>query len=105
VAAGIAAVILLAILVYAVVQTSDSSRTPPPLPFTSESATPSTYTTPSTTTTSYSVPQVTTSEDNPIVPGAPPPSSPEDDNPEATTDTPTFGNPYPTTTPTNAGHI
>jgi cytoskeletal protein RodZ len=104
-AAGVAALILIAILIYAVMRTSDSSHAPPPLPVTSSSDTPQTYTTP-TTTTSYTVPRVTTSEDNPIVPGSTPPlSSTREESPDTTSEDQTFTNPYPTTTPTNAGHF
>ena len=77
VAAGVAALILVALLVYAVIRTSDSSQSPATLPVPSSSATPSTFTTPSTSTTSYSVPRVTTSEDNPVV--NPPPATPPSD--------------------------
>ncbi|MFI5506571.1 hypothetical protein ACIA48_03820 [Mycobacterium sp. NPDC051804] len=64
--AGVAMLLLLAILLYAVSCTADESRVPETLPTApSSSATPSTYTTSSTTTTSYSVPSVETSEDNP----------------------------------------
>ena len=67
--AGAAALILVALLVYAVIRTSDSSKVPDTVPIPSSSATPSTYTTSSTSTTSYSVPRVQTSEDNPGAPG------------------------------------
>ncbi len=107
-AAGVAALILLALLVYAVIRTSDSARTPATVPVPSSSATPTTYTTPSTSTTSYTTPRVTTSEDNPGLPvpstsGAP---SAEEGGDEATSQTPTTTrDPYFSTTPTNAGHI
>lgn len=68
VTAGVAALVLLAILVYAVMRTSDSSK-PETVPIPTSSITPSTYTTSSTTTTSYSVPSVQTSEDSPVGPG------------------------------------
>jgi cytoskeletal protein RodZ len=71
VTAGVAALILVALLVYAVIRTSDSSKVPDTLPIPSSSATPSTYTTTSTSTTSYSVPRVQTSEDKPVTPGSP----------------------------------
>ncbi len=72
VAAGVAGLILLAILVYAVMRTSDSAKVPETVSIPTSSATPSTYTTSSTTTTtSYTVPSVETSEYNP--PPAPSP--------------------------------
>jgi hypothetical protein len=99
-------VVLLAILFWAVIQTADNSSTPPgPVDVPTSSATSSTYTTSSTSSTSYSVPSVQTSQDNPVITGptgATPPGNSDDD--ETTTST-TAGNPYPTTTPTNAGHI
>lgn len=99
-AAGVAGVILVALLVWAVIHTANKS-TPSPLEFPPSSATSSTYTTPSTSSTTYPVPSVQTSEDNPVLTGPPPPSAPDDaDDAETTT-----ANPYPTTTPTNAGHI
>ena len=63
--AGAAALILLALLVFAVMRTADSSKVPETVPSPTSSITASTYTTSSTTTTSYSVPSVQTSEDNP----------------------------------------
>lgn len=62
---GGAILLLVAILVYAVLQTSDSAKVPATTPIPSSSATPSTYTTSSTTSSSYSMPSVQTSEDNP----------------------------------------
>lgn len=104
-AAGVAALILLAMIVYAVIRTSDGSKTPETVPPPPASATSSTYTTPSTSSTSYSVPRVQTSQDNPVVTG-PPAESTEGPDDQGTTEPPTtFTNPYPTTTPTNAGHI
>jgi hypothetical protein len=106
VAAGVAGLLLVALLVWAVIHTADnSSRPPEPVEFAPSSATSSTYTTSSTSSTSYSVPSVQTSQDNPVITGptgATPPGNSDDD--ETTTST-TTGNPYPTTTPTNAGHI
>jgi hypothetical protein len=107
VAAGVAGVLLLAILVWAVIHTaSNSSRPPGPLDLPPSSATSSTYTTSSTSSTSYTLPSVQTSQDNPV-PTGPPASTPSDDGPgdDQTTSTTTSTNPYPTTTPTNAGHI
>ena len=71
--AGVAALILVALLVYGVMRTSDSSKVPETVPIPSSSATPSTYTTSSTSTTSYTVPRVQTSEDNPVNPVGPAP--------------------------------
>ena len=105
-AAGAAGLLLLAILVWAVIHTANqSSRPPAPVDFGPSSATSSTYTTKSTTSSRYTVPSVQTSQDNPVV-TAPPVSTPADGpaGVEATTST-TTANPYPTTTPTNAGHI
>jgi cytoskeletal protein RodZ len=105
-AAGAAALLLLAILVWAVIHTANqSSRPPAPVDFGPSSATSSTYTTKSTTSSSYTVPSVQTSQDNRVV-TVPPESTPADGpaGDEATTST-TTANPYPTTTPTNAGHI
>ena len=103
-AAGAAGVILLALLVWAVIHTADKSA-PSSVEFPPSSAASSTYTTPSTSSTTYTVPSVQTSEDNPLPTGPPPPSTPDfPDDAETTTETPTV-NPYPTTTPTNAGHI
>jgi hypothetical protein len=104
VAAGAAALLLLAILVWAVIHTANqSSRPPAPADFGPSSATSSTYTTKSTTSSSYTVPSVPTSQDNPVV-TAPPGSTPAD-GPAGDEATTTTANPYPTTTPTNAGHI
>jgi hypothetical protein len=107
VAAGVAGLVLLALLVWAVIHTANQSSTPPgPVEFGPSSATSSTYTTESTTSTSYSVPSVQTSQDNPGMTG-PPQSTPPADGPgdDETTTSTTTANPYPTTTPTNAGHI
>jgi hypothetical protein len=65
---GVAVLILLALLAYAVMRTSDSSKVPETVSVPSSSATPSTYTTSSTSTTSYSMPSVEISEYNPVVP-------------------------------------
>lgn len=103
-AAGVAGVILLALLVWAVIHTANKS-TPSSVELPPSSATSSTYTTPSTSSTTYTVPRVQTSEDNPVLTGPPPPSTPDStDDAETTTET-SSANPYPTTTPTNAGHI
>ena len=106
VAAGVAGLVLLAILVWAVINTADnSSRPPEPTDLPTSSATSSTYTTSSTSTTSYSVPRVQTSEDNPVVTGPPPSTGVEGPGDDDMTTSTTATNPYPTTTPTNAGHI
>jgi hypothetical protein len=108
VAAGVAGLVLLALLVWAVVHTANkSSRPPEPVDFPPSSATSSTYTTKTTSSTSYTMPSVQTSQDNPVV-TAPPRPTPPDEGPtdfETTTTMWTPTNPYPTTTPTNAGHI
>lgn len=106
VAAGVAGLVLLVLLVWAVIHTSANSRVPDTVPIPSSSDTSSTYTTSSTSSTSYSVPSVLTSQDNPGVTG--PTESPTDGpgGPDTTTDTPTTtANPYLTTTTPNAGHI
>lgn len=107
VAAGVAGLVLLALLVWAVIRTADnSSRPPEPVDVAPSSATSSTYTTESTTSTSYTVPRVQTSQDNPVVTG-PSDSTPPADGPggDETKTSTTTANPYLTTTPTNAGHI
>jgi hypothetical protein len=106
VAAGVAGVVLLVILIWAVINTADNSSRPPgPVDFPTSSATSSTYTTSSSSSTSYTVPSVQTSQNNPATSG-PRSSTPSDDGPygDETTST-TATNPYLTTTPTNAGHI
>jgi hypothetical protein len=110
IAAGIAALLLIALLIYAVWRTSHPSFEPPsPGSFDTPSSQQSGYRT-TATSTSYTVPSVQTSQDNP---GVTPPSSSDgpsvDEAPGgggATTTTEwTPTNPYLTTTPTNAGHI
>ena len=107
IAGGVAAVGLLALLVWAVIHTADkSSRPPEPVDLPGSSATSSTFTTKSTSSTSYTVPSVQTSQDNPAVTGPPASSTPEGPGGAGESDVPTTStNPYPTTTPTNAGHI
>jgi hypothetical protein len=108
VAAGVAGMVLLALLVWAVIRTADNWSGPPePVEFVPSSATSSMYTTSSTSSTSYSVPRVQTSQDNPVITGPTQSSSTDDgfDGDETTTTSTTTANPYPTTTPTNAGHI
>jgi cytoskeletal protein RodZ len=108
-ASGVAALLLLALLVYAVVRVSDASVEPPSQPYldTPSSATSSSYTTSSTTSTSYSVPSVQTSDLGGAPAGPPPPPPPDDGGPPSTADTPTtIYNPYATPTSTgSAGHI
>jgi cytoskeletal protein RodZ len=105
VAAGIAGLVLLALLVWAVIRTADnSSRPPEPVDVAPSSATSSTYTTGSTTSSRYTVPSVQTSQDNPVVTG-PPESTPEGPGGDGPSTATTTTNPYLTTTPTNAGHI
>jgi cytoskeletal protein RodZ len=107
IAAGIAAVLLLALLVWAVINTSRWSMSPnTPAPETSAVTSPSARTTKTTSSTSYSVPRVQTSQDNPVFTGPPGESTTQGPAGPETTETPTTStNPYPTTTPTNAGHI
>jgi hypothetical protein len=109
IAAGAAAVVLLALLVWGVINTSRGSMTPnTPAPETSVATSSGSYTSKITSSTSYSVPRVQTSQDNGVVSGPPGEStSAEVSGGRGTaTDTPTTPtNPYPTTTPTNAGHI
>jgi cytoskeletal protein RodZ len=107
VAAGVAGLVLLALLLWAVIHTSANSRVPDTVPIPSSSDTLSTYTTSSTSSTSYAVPSAVTSQDNPVVTG-PTESSPRDGpgGPGTTTETPTTtANPYVTTTPPIAGHV
>ncbi|WP_099037649.1 hypothetical protein [Mycobacterium neglectum] len=68
---GVAALLLVALLIFAVMRTSDSSKVPETVPIPTSSATPSTYTTSSTSTTSYTVPRIQTSEENPVNPVTP----------------------------------
>jgi len=104
--AGVAALILVAVLVYAVISTSESSKVPDTVPIPSSSATPSTYTTSSTSTTTYSVPSVQTSEDNRVAPGSPTSgSTSEESDAVEPPDEPQATDPYATTTSSSAGHI
>jgi cytoskeletal protein RodZ len=107
-AAGVAAVVLLALLVFAVIQMSQGPTSTPPQPgeplpsyATSGSATPA-----STTATSYPVPSAQTSEDSPSAGtpvGTPPDEVPD---PDTSSSTPTtIFNPYVTTTQPAAGHV
>lgn len=100
IAGGIAAVVLLCLLIYAVVQVSDDSVEPSRVPMypTTSSATPTTLKT-ATSTTSYSRTSVETSE--PAV--EPPPTAPTQ---EAPADEPTTTEEESTTTQSgNAGSI
>jgi hypothetical protein len=72
---GAAILLLVAILLYAVSCTADSSKVPETVPVPTSSITPSTYTTSPTSTTSYSVPSVQTSEDSPPGPGVTQPTT------------------------------
>jgi hypothetical protein len=105
-AAGVAALLLVALLVYAVVRVSHDSLEPPGVmrPGTSVATTPGTeLKTPSST--SYSVPRVTTSQES-APPPPPPAESPDEDEPsESTEQETTTYNPYTTTTTSNAGAI
>ncbi|MDT5241660.1 MAG: hypothetical protein QOD97_3858 [Mycobacterium sp.] len=107
-AAGAAAVALVGLLVFAVLQVSDGSSRPGdmPLPDTSAAST-STSGKTASTSSSYTVPSVQTGEPTgPAVSGPPPEASTEDQSgPTETTTSTTIYNPYGTTTPTNAGHI
>ena len=105
VAAGVAGLVLLALLLWAVIHTSQNSRVPDAVPFAPSSATSSTYTTRTTSSTSYTVPSVQTSQDNPVVPGPTDSSATEAPGGDEPTTSTTTTNPYLTTTPTNAGHI
>lgn len=92
--AGVAALVLLALLVYAVIRTSDSSTGPQTVPLAPSSATPSTYTTSSTSTTTYSVPRVQTSQDNPaITPPSVEQSTGRESDDDTTAQDPTTTNP------------
>lgn len=110
VTAGLAALVLLGLLVYGVMRVSrDSTDRPPQVvyPSTSVATTPASgLKTP--TSTSYRVPSVQTSQETgPPVTG-PPADSPSGDSGDSgiTQDTPsTIYNPYTTTTSANAGHI
>lgn len=90
VAAGVAAVLLIGVLVFAVMRTAEDSSEPPGTLVTpSSSATSSTYTTSSTTTTTYTTPSPQTSDQD-LPPSSP---SPTGDGPATPTteDTPDLG--------------
>jgi hypothetical protein len=108
---GVAAFALLALLAFAVIQTSSDATNPEPYlgPVGSNAAT---TTTPSTiktlTESSYTVPSVQTSQDTgaPVTTSSAPPPPPDGGSfyPEVTTPTTIF-NPYATTSSQNAGHV
>jgi hypothetical protein len=106
-AAGVAALALVGLLVFAVIRVSGGSSLFPgddaPAP---SYATTSSTTTTTATTTSYTVPSVQTSEDTgPPVTVTSTEDDPGADDSDTTTTSTTTSNPYNTTTPTNAGHI
>lgn len=110
-AAGVAAFGLLALLAFAVIQTSQDATNPAPYLGPVESNGATTSTSPSIkplTSSSYDVPSVQTSQDT----GAPstttsvaPPSDLPGGPPDTPTTLTTIFNPYATTTPQNAGHV
>lgn len=110
-AAGAAAVILLGVLIFAVLEMSGGSTNPPapgaPLPSYATTSGSRTSTS-STTTTSYPVPSAQTSELSPGAPTAttdqPTDQVPDLDTPSPTTSTTIF-NPYVTTTQPAAGQV
>jgi hypothetical protein len=107
VASGVAGLVLVGVLVYAVMRVSDSSVEPPNVVYPDTSVAPTTSFTTPTTTTSYSTPSVQTSEFTPA-PAGPPPDAPSgggDLSPIVETPT-TIYNPYATpTSQGSAGHI
>ncbi|CAN5146181.1 hypothetical protein BH09ACT8_BH09ACT8_08790 [soil metagenome] len=109
-AAGVAAVLLVGVLIYAVVQTSGGRSTSPPQPGgpLPTYATPSSTSGTSTSSSSYPVPSVQTSELSPGMPTAttdqPTEQAPDNDTATPTTPT-TIYNPYVTTTNPAAGHV
>ncbi|MBB5163505.1 hypothetical protein [Mycobacterium sp. AZCC_0083] len=106
-AAGLAALALVGLLVYAVIRVSGGSSLLPGDAPTATSYATTSSSTGNSTTTSYAVPSVQTSEDTGApVTGPPPEASTEDrSGPTETTTSTTIYNPYSSTTPTNAGHI
>jgi hypothetical protein len=103
IAAGVAAVALLGLLVFAVLHIGHRSSVPLPVPEPLPSTTTTASTTPVPYSTSYPRPSVQTSQDGaPPVTGPPPP--PEPAGPEPTLSTPTtIYNPYQTATTTPNG--
>lgn len=107
IAGGIAAVVLIGILIYAVMSVSDGSVDRPTAPLyatTSSATTSATLRTP-TSSTSYPRNSVQTSEAGPPPAEAPP--ADETPSPDETTDEdePSSTDPYATTTPERAGSI
>lgn len=106
-AAGVAAVALVGLLVYAVIRVSGgSSLLPGDAPPAPSYATTSSTSKTTSTSTSYTVPSVQTSEDT--GPPATVPSTednPGSDDSDSTPTSTTIYNSYGTTTPTNAGHV
>ena len=109
-AAGVAAVLLLGLLVFAVVQMSGGDPMVPPQPGAPlpTYATPSSTSSPDTSSTSYAVPSVQTSEP-PVGPVSTATDTPTEDAPDPDTSAPatstTIYNPYVTTTNPAAGHV
>jgi cytoskeletal protein RodZ len=106
-AAGVAALALVGLLVYAVIRVSGGSTLlPGDAPPAASYATTSSTSTGTSTTTSYTVPSVQTSEDTGAPVTSPPDASTEDQSgPTDMTTSTTIYNPYSSTTPTNAGHV
>jgi cytoskeletal protein RodZ len=109
-AAGVAAVLLLGVLIFAVVHMSGGSPTSPPEPGAPlpSYATPSATTATGTSSTSYAVPSVQTSEPSPglSTDTTDQPTEQAPDTETAITSTPTtIYNPYVTTTNPAAGHV
>jgi hypothetical protein len=105
IAGGIAAVLLLGLLIYAVFRVSDDSVAPPPMPVypATSNATTSTTLKTLTSTTDYPRNSVQTSEPALAPVGPPPGEPPPNEPPTENTWTPT--NPYATTTQERAGSI
>jgi hypothetical protein len=109
VAAGVAGLVLIALLVYAVIHITDDPSRPPGAPA-SDLDTSVSRAAPSSTSTSYAVPRPQTSDTTPPVsaPALPPPESGVPDpgtTQDTPTDTPTVTNPYAPTTTQNADAI
>jgi hypothetical protein len=109
-AGGVAAFALLALLAFAVIQTSHDATNPAPYvsPIGPSGATTTSSTIKTLTSSSYTVPSVQTSQDTgaPVTTSsdAPPPPDGGSPYPEVTTPTTIF-NPYATTPSQNAGHV
>jgi hypothetical protein len=102
VASGIGALVAVAIIVYAVLQTSQDSNQVPGFisPMTSTTSSAMSHGTSSTTTTSAQTPTGTSSATLIYPSPAPPPTTAEEPE-RTTTRTPTISNMYPTTTTRN----